>query len=476
MEVFVIMKKYKKAVAGIVCLTLALLLFVSCGESPVIFTKIEVPTDSPETDLSELQKQARWYLANENFTYHNILNNTTDNVMLNNIYHDYLVDNEHIYAMPGRSTFIKLNNKTGLVSSVCTDAGCLHYDKSCPLYGLDIFMADYVKDGIIYYTSDLGNEWGYYAYNMNTSELSLLMTASQGYSSAFHYENKDYWFFTVGILKDDADPEKPESYENAIIRMDKKSKKTKTIQKSSDNCLISVLFVVDDRDLFCTKTDEDGKRSYCLMDEEGNLRSTMLDSKKKYDCVVGNNAVFVETDGVIHPSLLPEWEDFEVTYRDEKGSVHSEGLPTIGEYADEYIYVADMTTGKTKKLVESPVFFHVYTDEYVYYTEHEPFINGECDYYGYTIPDVMLTKGELYRIRYDGSGKELVTCGFAHEFIGSKFVVGDYVYALLFSEYDKESGHTKYDRQNKLVRADLTNGEIYVMKWVSQKETEKHKQ
>lgn len=117
----------------------------------------------------------------------------------------------------------------------------------------------------------------------------------------------------------------------------------------------------------------------------------------------------------------------------------------------------------------------VLTEKYIYYLDYDSIVVAKNRTSYYPGSEVTLACSKLYRMKHDGSGKELVYT-FAGEEAGTRFhawtVAGNYVYGTYSSFNDRNgdgtitddevygSSYSMYDPRN-LIRIDLTTKEAW---------------
>jgi len=344
----------------------------------------------------------------------------------------------------GISILMRLNVKTGNITSVCADPLCQHDSSDCPFYGVNTFWILTPDGNIRYfrnYIESIKDAYGVTAgVVINVSFCTFDTRASQmtvneefdpneGWSGGNEFYSGDYRFYQSSRYDEETD-----SYVSSNLRMDMTTNKKTVVTENPD----TMLFII-------------GERLY--LTDSAVIYSVDFDGGDRVDCVTGRFA--------------------------------RRQILTDGEYvyykADGELCRMSLSGGDEEPLGVYPNESYNYylTENYIYYISGDEVVLGKAKIRGYASDIVTLEGGEFWRCAYDGSNNELVykfegdTAGFRPLYTT---VAGNYIYCMYTWWTDADSDGVYVDGDNgysfpvngstacTIMRIDVTTGEAYFIK------------
>ncbi len=344
----------------------------------------------------------------------------------------------------GISTLMRLNVKTGNITSVCTDPLCQHDNADCPFYGVNNFWIVTPDSNIRYFrnyiesikdangfTADTVINVSFYTYDTHTSRITVNeeFVPSEGWDGGNEFYSGDYRFYQAQLYDEETD-----SYNYANMRMDMTTNKKTVITENTDR----MLFIINER-LYLT--------------DSAVIYSVDFNGGDRIDCVSGRFA---------GQQILTDSKSIYYT-------------------ADGELYRMLLSSGKEEPLGVYPNEFYYYylTGNYIYYISGEKVVLGKAKISGYASDIVTLEGGEFWRCAYDGSNNELVY-KFEGDTVGLRpiwaAVAGNYIYCMYTWWTDADGDGVYIDGDNgysfpangntacTIMRIDVTTGEVYFIK------------
>ena len=444
---------------------ICLLSLVSCSSAPVLpDLTSEIEASTPLSDNTE--------------DWHDILNNTCDRMFPSDPFAMSAFHYDHclFYLTQldnGAKTIEKYDIRTNAISSACTDPGCTHKNKSCPLYNFNGIYISAVDNGMIYWVDKYSydDKSVIFAYDMTTMKKSVVTEMSGKSSAAKCYVFENFIYYDDMALVEGGDKDNLDDYKRVLFEYDMLSKNKRILYRYNNNKSSSITTLLGDGTLYISEAE-----NLNILDRTTGRTSFVLD----YDLIdfntiamfyiLDNKMYYRQKDGKLD-SVYPggkAYADLSITVA---GKVHENKklLPLSDGCYYGHVYCKDMKTGETEQLIDDLVnVTFPCTDRYLYYTtvnyrmlEGEHLYGSQSEWKGFKGPRAIHT-GALKQYDLITHETKVICDSFNVEFSQAK-IVGDYLFLTLDWLYDEKENRFDFDVKNCLLRVDLTNGEMKVM-------------
>lgn len=372
--------------------------------------------------------ESPYYLKyNPKFSYSsgNDNNNSVKQGQRSELFSNIRIYNEYLYVYSPSYTVCRYNPETGNVVAVCQKPNCFHNSKSCPFAGMEA-SEFYILNNSIYFTAlkslrlEGGDGYGYYLYNMEEDTISR--------SKAKRSES------TIRLNGVFVDSDGNQYYYDP--QYDEKTYKYfyNLCKYSPSNELTEVLQTFQENDIIPMFIDKIKGRLYYL---DGIGIGIYHEDTNEREEIYSGYAIDVSHDNEFFYFL---------------------------DYNSQLYRIPIDDGSAAEKLTDFSVCYYYLTDNYIYYKIEESVIVGSYE----NGDDADIESQKIYRMRKDGSEKELVW-EFNNELSlmnCNYFIVdGNYLYAFFF--YWDDMGQifidsTKdIDGKSYIIRIDLNAKEYY---------------
>ena len=326
----------------------------------------------------------------------------------------------HLYALIGGmggvpgSYLVRYNCTTGRISTVCPDPLCFHENEDCPM--ICIVNWNILPNGRVCYAhryrATHRNEAGTVTKQVNINDLALFDPASgkkkvlyefdSSYFTGLELYTEDYRFYP-GIEYD----EKRELFVTGLYRMNlDNGDYTLLLEYASDGEGKSFAVTAEMFGIFGERIYLSDGESVFSIDFDGGDRVTHLEGTFPQQLHSDGEFVYYQKDGGIYRCNLSGGEE-------------------------EHIVKCDNLSGKI-----------ILTTNWIYYEAGDEIVLGKADIDGYAAKEIILSGGEIYRCRHDGSEQtKIVTMSGEYEYMRpiSMTPAGDSLYAV-FNGWDDKNG------------------------------------
>lgn len=319
----------------------------------------------------------------------------------------------------------RYNQETNNVTLLCSDPLCLHNTKDCPFFNMIMMKQMFIHDNNIYYyklyteidekTFEIKNEIKFVEYNINTNHLTEIWSVPTGVTYNSQLFDGDYLYY----IRNNFNEKNEVTYD--VCRLNLNNLSIETLKYLGDNPL-GILTIID-----------------------GNLY--LCDEIQTIYFKIGQP---VEEKYIKFPNVLQYIARYEDTF-----------FYLANENDELHLYSMDKEMQNAQKLCDENINYYFITDNYIYNTIKDDKVIGK-DQYG----DILVLNSDIYRIKHDGTGKELVFTmpeNMQNYYIECFSVVGNYIYGdYIYKDVDQNKSYfslntSPYD----IMRIDLTTGEIY---------------
>lgn len=330
---------------------------------------------------------------------------------------------EYIYFCTGNMIY-RYNEKTGNITSLCSDPLCFHNTGSCPFSGILQANVFYIYDNEVFYTQSYSyynedDEWRVGSrevmYNFEKQSLSVMRKLEEGfmYKSELYYKN--YRYFISTLYNQDT-----KEYKCQLCRQNLNTFEINVLRESDDT-VYRFNSIIDDRIYMYSESD------FLYFSNDNFDSEIIVKEKMPYD-FSNDGKYFFSTDPNSEKSLFRMKID-----------------------GNDY-----------KSLNIKNVHFFYLTDNYIYYTLDKMVTVG-IDKDG---NDVQSFDSDIYRCNHDGSDNQLIWSSpenMSNYTLDCFVVSGNYLYAP-YMYYDVNVSPQYYSINSKMceaLRINLTTGDIY---------------